>query len=85
MADAHARDQRLRRTMMADIAHELRTPLSIIQANLEAMQDGVLAADPQEIAHLQARPRSWLAWLPTCACFLWPRPASSSSNSRLRT
>ena len=53
MADALARDQRLRRTMMADIAHELRTPLSIIQANLEAMQDGVLPADPQEIALLQ--------------------------------
>lgn len=53
MADALARDQRLRRTMMADIAHELRTPLSVIQANLEAMQDGVLPADPQEIAVLQ--------------------------------
>lgn len=43
MADALARDQRLRRTMMADIAHELRTPLSIIKVNLEAMQDGVQA------------------------------------------
>jgi two-component system OmpR family sensor kinase/two-component system sensor histidine kinase BaeS len=53
MADALARDQRLRRTMMADIAHELRTPLSIIQANLEAMQDGLLPADPQELALLQ--------------------------------
>jgi signal transduction histidine kinase len=53
MADALARDQRLRRTMMADIAHELRTPLSIMQANLEAMQDGVLPADPPEIALLQ--------------------------------
>jgi HAMP domain-containing protein len=52
MADALASDQRLRRTMMADIAHELRTPLSVIQANLEAMLDGVLPAEPQEIALL---------------------------------
>lgn len=52
MADALASDQRLRRIMMADIAHELRTPLSVIQANLEAMLDGVLPADTQEIALL---------------------------------
>lgn len=52
MVDALAYDQQLRRTMIADIAHELRTPLSVIQANLEAMLDGVLPADPQEIASL---------------------------------
>ncbi|MCS7222595.1 MAG: ATP-binding protein [Anaerolineae bacterium] len=53
MADALARDQELRRNMIADIAHELRTPLSVIQANLEAMLDGVLSATPQEIASLR--------------------------------
>ncbi len=53
MADALARDQQLRRNMIADIAHELRTPLSVIQANLEAMLDGVLPATPQEIASLR--------------------------------
>jgi two-component system OmpR family sensor kinase len=52
MAEALARDRQLRQTMMADIAHELRTPLSIIQANLEAMLDGVLPASPPEIASL---------------------------------
>lgn len=30
-----------RRSMTADIAHELRTPLAVQQANLEALQDGV--------------------------------------------
>lgn len=30
-----------RRAMTADIAHELRTPLAVQQANLEALQDGV--------------------------------------------
>lgn len=52
MADTLAHGQQLRRTMMADIAHELRTPISIIQANLEAMLDGVLPATPPEIASL---------------------------------
>jgi signal transduction histidine kinase len=52
MADALVRDQRLRQHMIADIAHELRTPLSVVQANLEAMLDGVLPSNSQEIASL---------------------------------
>jgi len=32
---------RQRRNMMADIAHELRTPLHILQGNLEGLQDGI--------------------------------------------
>jgi signal transduction histidine kinase len=42
-----------RRQLVADIAHELRTPLSVIQANLEAMQDGVLPVDAEQIASLR--------------------------------
>lgn len=53
MADALANDRQLRRTMIADIAHELRTPLSVIQANLEAMLDGVLPSSSEEIASLR--------------------------------
>ena len=41
-----------RRNMIADIAHELRTPLSVVQSNLEAMLDGVLSATPEELASL---------------------------------
>lgn len=52
MADALARDRQLRQNMIADIAHELRTPLSVIQANLEAMLDGVLPTTPEEIGAL---------------------------------
>jgi signal transduction histidine kinase len=52
MADSLARNQQLRRNMIADIAHELRTPLSVIQGNLEAMLDGVLPMESQEIASL---------------------------------
>ncbi len=38
-----------RRNLTADIAHELRTPLHIIQGNLEGIQDGVYAATPEHI------------------------------------
>jgi signal transduction histidine kinase len=52
MAGALVRQQELRRNLIADVAHELRTPLSVIQGNLEAMLDGVLPAEPEEIASL---------------------------------
>ncbi len=35
-----------RRTLTADIAHELRTPLQILQGNLEGVIDGVFAPTP---------------------------------------
>lgn len=35
----------LRKRLMSDVAHELRTPVSIIKAQVEAMADGVLPAD----------------------------------------
>lgn len=42
-----------RRHMVADISHELRTPLSNIQGYVEAMQEGVLAPDPEVRGRLQ--------------------------------
>jgi len=53
MADSLAKHEELRRNLIADVAHELRTPLSVIQGNLEAMLDGILPASPQEIATLR--------------------------------
>jgi signal transduction histidine kinase len=41
-----------RRQMTADIAHELRTPLSIIRGRLEGLQDGIYQASPDQIAGL---------------------------------
>jgi len=49
MAENLERDEQLRREMTADIAHELRTPLSVIQGNLEAVLDGVYPADAEHI------------------------------------
>ena len=34
-----------RRALLADVAHELRTPLSVIRGNVEGMLDGVYPAD----------------------------------------
>jgi len=41
-----------RRQLMADIAHELRTPLSVIQGRLEGIVDGVYPSDDQQIRQL---------------------------------
>jgi two-component system OmpR family sensor kinase/two-component system sensor histidine kinase BaeS len=45
------REEQQRRNLTADIAHELRNPLHIIQGNLEGVLDGVYSPDP---AHLSA-------------------------------
>ena len=50
MIDNLRRSERVRQTMTADIAHELRTPVTIIQGNLEAILDGVYQPTPEAIA-----------------------------------
>jgi signal transduction histidine kinase len=42
MADSLERIERLRRNMVTDIAHELRTPLSSIQGYMEGLRDTVI-------------------------------------------
>lgn len=42
MADDIQRAERQRLNLMADVAHELRTPLSNIQGYVEAMKDGII-------------------------------------------
>jgi signal transduction histidine kinase len=41
-----------RRTMLADISHELRSPITIMQGNLEGMIDGVYAAEQTRLKSL---------------------------------
>jgi signal transduction histidine kinase len=45
MATSLERNDRERRDLLADIAHELRTPLSVIRGRLEGIVDGIYAAD----------------------------------------
>jgi signal transduction histidine kinase len=44
--------ERLRRDMTADIAHELRNPLAVLQGNLEAVLDGVLPPTEENLRPL---------------------------------
>jgi signal transduction histidine kinase len=44
-----ARADELRRNMTADVAHELRTPLSVIRGKLEGVLDGVYPATPEHL------------------------------------
>lgn len=57
---AHAND--LRRRMTADIAHDLRTPLSVILGYTEALSDGKLEATPEmyNVMHAEAQRLSHL-------------------------
>lgn len=50
MVDNLRRSEKLRETMTADIAHELRTPVTIIQGTLEALLDGIYEPTAQTIA-----------------------------------
>ncbi|MET8452012.1 HAMP domain-containing sensor histidine kinase [Streptomyces sp. NPDC005209] len=45
LSEHRARAEEQRTVMAADIAHELRTPLSTIRSTLEATQDGILVPD----------------------------------------
>jgi two-component system, OmpR family, sensor histidine kinase BaeS len=49
MADSIERDRELERRLTTDVAHELRTPLMAIQSTVEAMVDGVFAADEERL------------------------------------
>jgi len=52
MADSLDRQEQLRRDLVADVAHELRTPIAILQAGHEALLDGVAAPSPEQLASL---------------------------------
>ncbi len=42
-----------RRRLFGDLAHEIRTPVAVLEAYLEAVEDGVKTLDPQTIAMLR--------------------------------
>ncbi|HNF06486.1 MAG: HAMP domain-containing sensor histidine kinase [Mycobacterium sp.] len=42
-----------RRQLFGDLAHEIRTPVSVLEAYLEAVEDGVKTLDPQTISVLR--------------------------------
>lgn len=53
MGDSLEQLERLRKTMVADVAHELRTPLTNLRGYLEGLSDGVIPPDKQTLDMLQ--------------------------------
>lgn len=49
MADSLQKAEQSRRAMTADIAHELRNPLAVQRANLEALQDGLYPLNSESL------------------------------------
>jgi signal transduction histidine kinase len=52
MASQLEEAETLRRNLLADVAHELRNPLHVLQGNLQAILDDVYPLDKAEIARL---------------------------------
>ncbi len=50
MAASLERSDRQRRDMLADIAHELRTPLSVIRGRLEGIVDGIYSENGPQVS-----------------------------------
>src|SRR6266536_1218088 len=53
MADSLARQEKLRRKLVADVAHELRTPVAVLQVGHEALLDGVVQPTPGQLGSLR--------------------------------
>ncbi len=52
MADRLQQSETLRRNLLADVAHELRHPVHILQGNLQAILDDIYPLEKAEIARL---------------------------------
>lgn len=53
MVDRLEAEERVRRELFADIAHELRHPLAVLQGRLEMLQDGVAPLTGEQVLYLQ--------------------------------
>jgi two-component system, OmpR family, sensor histidine kinase BaeS len=53
MAEALQREEALRKHLTSNVAHELRTPLSVMKANVEAMIDGVVDKQEQGLENVR--------------------------------
>ena len=52
LAETLKRNETTRQQWIADISHELRTPISILRGEIEALQDGVREYSPESLAAL---------------------------------
>lgn len=54
LATTLEKNEQARRQWAADISHELRTPISVLRAEIEAMQDGVRPFEPESLCSLHS-------------------------------
>jgi two-component system sensor histidine kinase BaeS len=54
MAQTLEQYERMRQQWISDIAHELRTPLSILSGEVEALQDGIREVNPDTLGSLRS-------------------------------
>lgn len=52
-----SRKEEEEKRLLADIAHDLRTPLTVLQGDLEALEDGLLPCTPEHLRRLQGEVR----------------------------
>ena len=53
LVESIERGETLRRNLVADVAHELRTPVTNLKGHLEALEDGLLSPTPETLASLR--------------------------------
>jgi len=53
MADLLDRNEQVRRDLVADVAHEIRTPIAVLQAGHEALVDGFAEPTPDQLVSLR--------------------------------
>lgn len=57
LGEALAEVEATRMRLIGEVAHEMRTPLTVIDGNVEGMIDGVLACDPERLSLISAEVR----------------------------
>ena len=53
MANTLAANEQARKQWVADISHEMRTPLAVVKAQIEAMQDGIRETNDENLSLLK--------------------------------
>jgi len=76
MSQEVARVNQLRRQMTADIAHDLRTPLTVISGYVESMRDGVLSLPQSGYRSSIPKSSACRTWSGTCECCRWQTQVS---------
>ncbi|MCX7751084.1 MAG: ATP-binding protein [Candidatus Bipolaricaulota bacterium] len=55
MAESLERAEQAKRQLIADVAHELRTPIAVLRTAVEGFEDGILEPTPENLSALKDR------------------------------